>query len=91
MNYKIDFSESSAKVLRKWKKSNPIAFRKLHKLLPELEQHPRIGTGHPEPLKGGNGITWSRRITAHDRIIYNIHDDTVFVIIVEVEGHYQDK
>lgn len=91
MSYKIGFSDEAAKVVKKWKKSNVLAFKKLYKLIPELEQHPRSGTGHPEPLKGGNEITWSRRITAHDRIIYDIYDETITVLVVEVEGHYKDK
>lgn len=91
MNYKIDFSDDAAKVIKKWKKSNPLAFKKLYKLLPELEQHPRSGTGHPEALKGGKEITWSRYITAHDRIIYDIYDNVITVLVVEVEGHYNDK
>lgn len=91
MSYGIDYSAEAQKVIKKWKKSNPVAFKKLYKILPELEQHPRTGTGHPEALKGGNDITWSRRVTAHDRIIYDIYDDVVIVLIVEVEGHYNDK
>lgn len=91
MTYKIDFSEDAIKVIKKWKKSNPLAFKKFYKLLPELEQHPRSGTGHPEALKGCKDITWSRRITANDRVIYDIHDDVVTVIIIELEGHYKDK
>lgn len=91
MRYTIEYSTSVQKVIKKWKKSNPMAFNKLRDLLPELEQHPRTGTGHPEPLKGGDGITWSRRITAHDRIIYDIHDNILTVLVVEVEGHYSDK
>ena len=91
MNYKIDFSDDAAKVIKKWKKSNPRAFKKLYKLLPELEQHPRSGTGHPEALKGGKEITWSRHITANDRIIYDIYDNVITVLVVEVEGHYNDK
>ena len=91
MSYRIDISDDAEKVIKKWKKSNPIAFKKLYKLIPELEQHPRTGTGHPEALKGGNDITWSRHITANDRIIYDIYDDVVTVMIVELEGHYKDK
>lgn len=91
MIYKIDISSNAAKIIKKWKKSNPVAFKKLYKLIPELEQHPRTGTGHPEALKGGNDITWSRHITANDRIIYDIYDDVVTVMIVELEGHYKDK
>lgn len=91
MMYRIDISDEAAKVIKKWKKSNPLVFKKLYKLMMELEQHPRTGTGHPEALKGGKDITWSRHITAHDRIIYDIYDDVVTVLVVEVEGHYNDK
>lgn len=91
MKYCISYSSSAQKVIKKWKMSNPRAFKKLYDVLPELEQHPRTGTGHPEPLKGGNNITWSRRITAHDRIIYDIYDYELVVYIIETEGHYGDK
>ncbi|MCF2660022.1 type II toxin-antitoxin system YoeB family toxin [Parabacteroides distasonis] len=53
--------------------------------------HPRTGTGHPEALKGGNNITYSRHITANDRIIYDIYDHIVTVLVVDIEGHYNDK
>ena len=53
--------------------------------------HPRTGIGHPEALKGGNDVTYSRHITAHDRIIYDIYDDVLVVLVVETEGHYKDK
>lgn len=91
MNYSIDFSKQTEKVLKKWKKSNPIAFNKFKSLLKELEEHPRSGTGHPEPLVGGNNIVWSRHITRNDRMIYDIYDDVVNILIVELEGHYEDK
>lgn len=57
----------------------------------EQTELPREGIGHPEPLVGMNNITWSRRISAHDRIIYDIHDDIVTVIIIQVGNHYDDK
>lgn len=91
MSYKIDFAPDAKKTLDKYKKSNPIAFKKIIRLMPELEQHPRTGTGHPEPLKSGNSITYSRRITAHDRLIYDVHDEKVTVLVIEIEGHYKDK
>lgn len=91
MKYTIDLSPGAEKVLKKWKKSNPIAFKKFRDLLPELEQHPRTGTGHPEPLIGGGGITYSRHISKCDRMIYDIYDERVNVLIIELEGHYRDK
>jgi toxin YoeB len=60
-------------------------------LLPELAEHPRTGTGHSEALKGGNDITYSRRLSGQDRIIYDIYDDVVTVLVLELEGHYNDK
>ena len=30
-------------------------------------------------------------ITAHDRIIYEIHDEVITVLVLDVEGHYNDK
>lgn len=91
MNYRLDFSSDAQKVIRKWKKSNPNSFKKLYRLLPELEQHPRTGTGHPKPLRGKSDITYSRHLSAHDRIVYDIYDDTVTVLVIEIEGHYDDK
>lgn len=91
MNYKINFTTDAQKVLKKYKKSNPIAFKKIIRFMPELEEHPRSGIGHPEPLKSGNSVTYSRRITANDRLIYDVYDETVTVLIIEIEGHYDDK
>ena len=53
--------------------------------------HPRTGIGHPEPLIKGSGIRYSRHITAHDRIIYDIYDNVVTVLVIQVGGHYDDK
>lgn len=39
MRYHIDFSKKAEKVIKKWKKSNPVLFKKLHDLLPELGSH----------------------------------------------------
>lgn len=91
MNYTIRYTDEAKDIIDKYKKSNPIAYKKVVRLLKEITEHPRTGTGHPEPLVGGNNIRYSRRITGNDRIIYNIYDDMVVVLIVSVEGHYSDK
>jgi addiction module toxin, txe/yoeB family len=91
MKYKVDFTKDAQKVVKKWKKSNPILFKKLVAILDEISIHPRTGIGHPEPLRGSNDITYSRRISAHDRIIYDIYDEKITVLVIDVEGHYDDK
>ena len=89
--YSIRFEAKADKIVAKWKKSNPILFKKLRNVLQDIMQHPRTGIGHPEPLVGGGDITYSRHISAHGRIIYNIHDEEVYVVVVELEGNYKYK
>ena len=91
MNYEIEYSKDADKIIKKYKKSNPAAYKKIFHLIPELAAHPREGTGHPEPLIKGNNVSYSRRISANDRIIYDVYDDIVLVLILSVEGHYSDK
>lgn len=55
--YKIEFTQVAIKTTSKYKKSNPIQYKKLVKLLNELMEHPRTGTGHPEPLKSGDLVS----------------------------------
>ena len=89
--YKVVVSTNADKVIKKWKKSNPKLWKKYQKIYHELMDHPRTGLGHPEALKGGSDVTYSRHITAHDRIIYDIYDNVLVILIIEVEGHYNDK
>ena len=91
MTYKVQSVPAVDKIIAKWKKSNPQLHNKFKKIIKELIEHPKEGLGHPEALIGMGSITWSRRISAHDRLIYDIHDDTVTVIIIQIEGHYRDK
>ena len=91
MIYKVEYSKAADKTLRKWKKSNPVLFKKATKVLLDIMQHPRTGIGHPEALIGCNGITWSRHITADDRIVYDIYDERITVLVIQAESHYNDK
>ena len=91
MNYRIEFSEQAQRVIKKLKKSNPRSFKKLYNLLPELELHPRTGTGHPEPLKGKPEGRWSREITKKHRLVYCIFDTEVVVLVLAAYGHYDDR
>ena len=91
MMYAVEFSKATGKTLKKWKKSNPVLFKKASAILMDIMEHPRTGLGHPEPLVGGKDITYSRHITAHDRIIYDIYDEHVYVLVIQLEEHYDDK
>jgi len=89
--YTIEYSKQADKTLKKWKKSNPQLFKKATAILMDIMSHPRTGLGHPEALTGGNDITYSRHITAHDRIVYDIYDNIVSVLVIQLEEHYNDK
>lgn len=91
MTYIIEYSKQAEKTLKKWKKSNPTLFKKATSVLMDIMMHPRTGLGHPKALVGGGDVTYSRHITAHDRIVYDIYDNIVTVLIVQAEEHYNDK
>ena len=91
MIYSIEFTPTADKIIQKWKRSNPHLYKKLVKVMLDIARNPRSGIGHPEPLKGGGEITYSRHITAHDRIVYDIYDEVIKVLIIQVGGHYNDK
>ena len=67
--YTIVFSEDARKDLKELQKKAPQALTKLSKLLDELREHPRTGTGQVEALKGYDGNVYSRRITHDHRMV----------------------
>jgi toxin YoeB len=75
--YTIVFSEDAKKDLKELQKKAPQALPKLARLLDELREHPRTGTGQVEPLKGYDGSVYSRRITKEHRLVYRIYDYVV--------------
>lgn len=91
MNYVLRFSPDAEKELKKWKKSAPKLFKKLSEVLSELIIHPKQSIGHPEALKGGDGITYSRRISGKHRIVYDVYEQIVEVHVLSIGGHYDDK
>ena len=89
-SYRLELKETAKEHLRLIKKSGNFAmFKKITKLLEELEQHPTTGSGNPEQLKHELSGYWSRRINKKDRIIYQIIDEEVLVVVVSALGHYE--
>lgn len=87
--YLIEFTPDAQKELVLLQKKAPQAIAKLKKLLVEIAEHPRTGTGQAERLKHFEQETWSRRITREHRIVYSIHDNVVKVLVLSVYGHYK--
>lgn len=90
--YTIEISKEALVDLSKIKKSGKkVDLSKIQKIFEELEIHPTTGIGKPEKLKYKNENVWSRQINKKDRLIYEIIDQEVVVIIISVLGHYNDK
>lgn len=89
MAYIVKFNAEAQKDLVELKKRAPQALKKLAVLIEELKEHPRTGTGQCEQLKHYAVETWSRRINREHRLVYQIHDNIVEVIVISVFGHYK--
>lgn len=87
--YRIVFSTDARKDLQELNRRTPRAVKKLVKLLEELQEHPRTGTGQVEQLKGYDGNVYSRRITHEHRLVYRVFDDVIEVLVLSVFGHYK--
>ena len=92
MSYKIILTENAVEgILRLRKAGERQALKKIDRLLSELEEHPETGTGKPERLKGELSGKWSRRITERHRLVYEIFDEYVEVVVLSACGPYDDK
>ena len=91
MAYSLKFRKQALEDLASLATNEKKAFAKAQILITELREHPRTGTGKPEPLSGDRVGQWSRRITKKHRLIYEIHDNEVVVIVISAYGHYDDK
>lgn len=91
MSYTIIYKKQAIEDAKKLKKEEPKLFQKLLKLEAELKEHPRTGTGKPEPLSCDRSGQWSRRISKKHRLVYEIYDTEVVVLVLTAYGHYDDK
>ena len=89
--YSITYSPKAQQDLQKLKRSEPLVFQKAVRLLNELVEHPKTGTGHPEPLKGKPEGRWSRQISKKHRLVYRIFESEVYIEVLTAYGHYEDK
>ena len=92
MRYIVDLNKKAKLDILRHKKAGDIqALKKIEQLIEELEIHPTYGTGKPEQLKHFDGEVWSREITRKHRLVYEIFDDKVLVLVTQAWGHYHDK
>lgn len=88
--YFIEVKETAQKHIRLiFKSGDKLTIKKLERIFIELENHPTTGIGNPEQLKYELSGYWSRRLNKKDRLIYQILEEEVIVIVVSALGHYE--
>ena len=70
-----------------WKQQGNLKIQKrISELIEDICEHPFTGIGKPESLKYELSGLWSRRITRHHRIIYEIFNNRISIL--SMKGHY---
>ncbi|MFF0832031.1 MULTISPECIES: Txe/YoeB family addiction module toxin [unclassified Streptomyces] len=69
-----------------WQDADRKLFRKLVRLIGEIQRDPFTGIGRPQPLKGDLSGYWSRRIDDEHRLVYRATDKEV--VIIKARYHY---
>ena len=83
----ISFTKKADADLEYLRKSgNKQIINKIKDLLESISNDPYKGIGQPEPLKHELSGIWSRRINREHRLLYEVIDETVYVL--SLKGHY---
>jgi toxin YoeB len=83
----IEFTKRADSDLAYFKNTgNKQAIKKIKELLHAINDEPYKGIGQPEPLKYELSGAWSRRINREHRIVYEINNDTIYIL--SLKGHY---
>ncbi|MEU6554086.1 Txe/YoeB family addiction module toxin [Streptomyces sp. NPDC046915] len=69
-----------------WQDADKKLFRKLVRLIGEIQRDPFTGIGKPEPLKGDLSGYRSRRIDDEHRLVYRATEKEV--VIIKARYHY---
>jgi len=87
---KIQFSLEAWEQYTDWQIQDKKALKRINALLKDIARgNPFAGIGKPEPLKGNLSGFWSRRIDAHNRLVYRIREEQGGTCeIAQCRGHY---
>lgn len=83
---KLVFAEKAWEDYLYWQKTDKKILKRINALLKDITRDPFEGIGKPEPLKHALSGYWSRRINDEHRVVYKIHDGSLF--IAQLRYHY---
>lgn len=83
---KILFEPEAFNDYNEWANDDIKNFRRIARLILDIQKHPFEGLGKPEPLKYNLKGCWSRRISELHRLVYRVTD--IEIIIMSCKYHY---
>ena len=84
-----DTAKKDLSVLRK--SGDKAIIKRIERIFEELGDDPYRGIGKPEALKYDLAGLWSRRLDRKHRLVYQIIEQTITVVVIAARGHYDDK
>lgn len=72
-----------------WQSYDKKVYKKILRLIKDIERNRTTGIGKPERLAGDLAGYWSRRIDSKNRLVYKISEDTI--TIAQCGSHYREK
>ena len=69
-----------------WQMQDRKTLKRINELVKDMQRDAFHGIGKPEPLRGSLSGYWSRRIDDTNRIVYDVIEDVLRVIVYR--GHY---
>lgn len=83
---KIVFSTSALADYREFEQKDPKVFKRINRLLKNIQETPVDGIGKPELLKHNWNGYWSRRITQEHRLVYKVVENKI--LVAQCKFHY---
>ncbi len=77
--------------LNYWIKTDKKIYKRILRLISDIERDPFRGIGEPESLKHDFSGWWSRRIDQEHRLVYKIRElnnNEKELVIASMKGHY---
>jgi len=77
----LEFDADAFEDLAWWIENDRKKALKIIKLIREVQRNPFEGSGHPEALKHDLSGCWSRRIDQEHRLVYEVLDDKIRILV----------
>ncbi len=78
---KIVFTQEAWEDYLYWQTQDKKILKKINTLIKDIAREPFGGLGKPEPLKYDFAGYWSRRITGEHRLVYEIYEDNMIIVV----------